>query len=427
MDSIDSSLASPALSAPTNSGSDAAEAASASLAAVVDSDLSASSLSSAAAALLRAAQSPRLGLPATHLSAALEAEIKAFCSRSNLTPRETDIFSILIEGVVRIKDVAVRLKLSPNTINNHVNSIFTKTKTTSKSQLLAGFLGQVTEELDRARFFRRSPRVLALTRDISSLKAVVDELIPNGFQVRSVATVEEFYAEAIAFCPPFMLIDLSAVGESTVDFLQKSQSLICPTSKMLLFGKRPEIKDRAHAMHLGAMDLIEAPFDVRSLYVNLMCQYIEDDTDRERFLRLAAPNVLRPEESIEISSEQVGAGGLSLSSNELDLVLKTKPQLGDLVELKLKFRDMRASAAPRSPDEPSLGMRAEDTITAQVQIVWRSQSNDPQTGLRFIHVQAQNRKALDRFTGFVSHSSTPQKSVRSFIPCRDSHLAEREL
>ncbi|HVK62685.1 MAG TPA: LuxR C-terminal-related transcriptional regulator [Bdellovibrionales bacterium] len=77
----------------------------------------------------------------------LQMEIKSFCTQSTLTPRESEIVLLLAEGVVRIKDIAEKLRLSPNTVNNHVNNVFAKTGTRSKSELLARILNMVGDGL----------------------------------------------------------------------------------------------------------------------------------------------------------------------------------------------------------------------------------------------------------------------------------------
>ncbi len=85
--------------------------------------------------------------PEAHLSE----ELRRFGQRWNLTPRERDVLNLIALGTTRIKDVAARLRLSPNTVNNHVNSIFAKTKTRSKSELLTRVLLDLSTELTRHR------------------------------------------------------------------------------------------------------------------------------------------------------------------------------------------------------------------------------------------------------------------------------------
>jgi DNA-binding CsgD family transcriptional regulator len=88
---------------------------------------------------------------AERFSPVLAQEINSFCQRHRLTKREGEVLTVLIKGVVKIKDVASHLSLSPNTVNNHINNIFAKTKTQSKSQLLAGILNSLASELQTTR------------------------------------------------------------------------------------------------------------------------------------------------------------------------------------------------------------------------------------------------------------------------------------
>ncbi|MES2855758.1 MAG: LuxR C-terminal-related transcriptional regulator, partial [Bdellovibrionota bacterium] len=68
------------------------------------------------------------------------------------------IVLLLAQGVVRIKDIAEKLQLSPNTVNNHVNNVFAKTGTRSKSELLARILNTVGDGL-----VMPQPHVMAAT------------------------------------------------------------------------------------------------------------------------------------------------------------------------------------------------------------------------------------------------------------------------
>lgn len=51
----------------------------------------------------------------------------------NLTERETDILTLLIEGF-EYKEIAQKLKLSPNTVRNHVTKIYDKLHVTSRME-----------------------------------------------------------------------------------------------------------------------------------------------------------------------------------------------------------------------------------------------------------------------------------------------------
>lgn len=217
---------------------------------------------------------------------ALEAEIKEFCVRSHLTPREREVLSILVEGVVRIKNVADRLGLSPNTVNNHVNSIFMKTRTRSKSQLLAELLNHVAEELEKARFLKQSPRLALLEGEGSNTEALVKVLNSRGFKVTCSRSQEELDACILSLAPHFVIAPLFDLGEDACRFLKRVSRLVTPAPSVLLLGEGSGIMDRCQAMQAGAMDLIPFPFDAAQIYQILMGHYIEEDFVRARFLAL---------------------------------------------------------------------------------------------------------------------------------------------
>ena len=54
----------------------------------------------------------------------------------NLTPRETEVLSLAARGLTN-KEIAYRLGISDRTVQFHMNSIFTKTETNSRTQAVA--------------------------------------------------------------------------------------------------------------------------------------------------------------------------------------------------------------------------------------------------------------------------------------------------
>lgn len=319
-------------------------------------------------------------------SQALEAEIKAFCAKSNLTPRESEILAILVEGVVRIKDVADRLKLSPNTVNNHVNSIFMKTRTRSKSQLLAGLLNYVAEELERARFLRQSPRVLVLDRDSVAATRIVETLEARGFRAQLVSSQGELDSKLSSFAPHFILVDLALLGEPAASFLRRVSESVTPAPGVVFIGAGNGINDRAQAMHLGAMDLIARPMDVEHLFQILLCHYIEDEKDRARFLKALAQEATAVLEGLSVTRENIGTGGIFLSATDLERILSGPMKIGDQVELKLK-------------------LGAEELVPTRGQIVWNSGTG---AGVRFMNLSRRDRERLSVFL--------KENSIRSYIP-----------
>jgi DNA-binding CsgD family transcriptional regulator len=81
----------------------------------------------------------------------MNTEVKEFASIHGLTPRETEVFLCLTLKIIQFKDIAIHLNLSPSTVNNHLKSVFEKTRTQSKSELLADFLQYIFNQLKQHR------------------------------------------------------------------------------------------------------------------------------------------------------------------------------------------------------------------------------------------------------------------------------------
>jgi DNA-binding NarL/FixJ family response regulator len=72
----------------------------------------------------------------------LKEEVGSFCRARSFSAREQDIILLLINGFASSEDIARRLKVSVSTVKNHLHSIFKKSKTKSKAELLAEFISE---------------------------------------------------------------------------------------------------------------------------------------------------------------------------------------------------------------------------------------------------------------------------------------------
>lgn len=72
----------------------------------------------------------------------LKNEVESFCKSRTLSAREQDIILLLVNGFASSEDIARRLKVSVSTVKNHLHSIFQKSETKSKAELLAEFIGE---------------------------------------------------------------------------------------------------------------------------------------------------------------------------------------------------------------------------------------------------------------------------------------------
>lgn len=315
-------------------------------------------------------------------------EVRAFCERSQLTPRESEILALLVEGVVRIKDVALKLKLSPNTVNNHVNSIFMKTRTRSKSQVLAEVLGSVAEELQTARAWRRSPRVLIIEKDPAAGLALAKDLQPRGFKCAPVAALDRLESAIAEVGPDFILVDSMSLNSTPRDLLDRVQAL--SPALTLFVGPGPRVGSIREAMDAGAVDWLARPIDPASLATLLAIHAIEDENERTKWFEREAAEFKVLPQPVPCTPENLGRGGVLVSASEVATALGTSPNAGDWLEFKFALDKV---------GEP---------FPARGQVVWTNQPED-RAGVRFTYLPQNARESL---TTFVR-----QHSVRSFIPC----------
>lgn len=337
------------------------------------------------------------------VSQALINEIDLYCSHHRLTPRESEVVAILAEGLVKIKDVALRLGLSPNTVNNHVNSIFMKTKTKSKSELLAGLLNYVSNELQQARYFKQSPRVLLLEQDKNQQKLLSEKLESVGCRVAAVETQSQLESVLQRPMPHFVVANLDAIKGSTSQFLHLVVRLTC--AQVILLGDRNQLRDKWRVMHDGAIELLPNPVDIQHLVEVLFSHFIEDDTEKSRFLSslrrgISAANTKVATDDVKLTRDNLGAGGMFLSLEDLTKVLSGPVNVGDQLELKLRFEKLN------------------ETFVAKGQVVWcRSPGEEtfgkPGVGVRFTQLTRWQR---DHLTDFLR-----ENKILSYIPAGLSH------
>ena len=328
---------------------------------------------------------------------ALIAETTNFAQGFRLTPRESEIVVVLAEGVTRIKDIAQRLKLSPNTVNNHVNSIFMKTKARSKSQLLAMLLGRLSVELQSSRLFRQSPRVALLSSDSqlrTSLAAVMKE---SNISVELFDSQREFIHALGKIQPHFVVADLSVADLQAIELLDKLAAHGAVHAAFV--GKSETIATRSQAMNFGAMDLFEANSAPSHLINTLLIHYIEDDADRARFLNGVVGEkveTVEAKEIIRVSQSTLGRGGIFLSSQEVARGFAKALVVGNQLNLRLSIDGV---------DHP---------FHAQGEVVWvqtDGAENSGGAGVRLLHLIDASERERKSWREVMRRNS-----ARSYIP-----------
>lgn len=309
-------------------------------------------------------------------SAALEAEIKSFCSAHHLTPRECEILGSLVEGVVRIKDIATRMSLSPNTVNNHVNSIFVKTKARSKSQLLSHLLTYVAEELQAARALKRRVRVAIVDADMSSSNSLVAELTKRGFEAHAFETsfpMTQWPSGLSDWKPEFVVVDhVSMASSETAALIDRARSF---GAHVAFCGQTDNPVARRNAMAAGAIEWFAKPCDADKL-VELFTAHAVPVSDATSvttrailFEKRALPFKIA-RSPIKVRQDQVGAGGAFISNEELLAALGGPVHAGDWIDFKLMVETRPQPVAARG------------------QVVWRAAEGEaPGAGVRFSYLE----------------------------------------
>lgn len=63
--------------------------------------------------------------------------LEAFCQQHQLTKREAEIIHLLVRKITTAEGLAVRLKVSKNTVRIHLQNLLSKTQNSSKTELMA--------------------------------------------------------------------------------------------------------------------------------------------------------------------------------------------------------------------------------------------------------------------------------------------------
>lgn len=322
----------------------------------------------------------------------LASELRDFATRWHLTPRETEILNLISRGVVRIKDIAEQLTLSPNTVNNHINSIFTKTQTRSKSQLLAIILDHISQRAERFRLFGRTPSLIYLGSETSETQGVMQALRQAGLACDLTSSPETFLHQLRWGLFQFAVIDADVVSQDWSTWLKNNHITSDPRLHVIMVGSSNRI-DCATAMNYGAGDCLTKPFTAQALYDAVMAQFVENDSHKMAFNHARMSNQAV---TLKVDPSYVGRGGLFLPQN---MIAGNELDNGDVFDLHMQMPDTTTPVAGR------------------MQVVWKrlqpNANGDIGYGARFVNLSLSDRK---RLLDFVS-----RHKIESYIPGRFSN------
>jgi DNA-binding NarL/FixJ family response regulator len=320
----------------------------------------------------------------------LKDELRRFGSQWQLTPRENEILTILCEGVVRIKDIASKLSLSPNTVNNHVNSIFAKTRTRSKSELISLLLKYVSYELETCRQQKQTPRVLVIDDENSLCQVIGEFLTAKGCRVQTISDSSQVLEHLNSSFYNFIICDIMMPAVDGISLLQNIPQFTRSTAKVLMMTGGSKW-DRAQVLAYGAVDLMEKPVDLNRIYHTIMMHFIERGEDRKNFIDSVMEFKPKATLQAKLAIQQVGVGGFFVPFSAIPS-LEGPLNVDDHVLLDIEVNGQK--------------------IAGPGQIVWiRHQSNmslESGLGVRYYGV-------CDRTASLMEHY-TRAHAIRSYVP-----------
>jgi DNA-binding CsgD family transcriptional regulator len=299
--------------------------------------------------------------------------------RYGLTTREREVLRLLATGVTYAPTIATILGLRPNTIHNHFKSIFRRTSTRGKAELLALVLEMALEQQARVAPFVRPPRVLIAVERPDPLASALNRI---GMQVRSVAIGEA--AQVRAETDPDVLI----IEGETPAVLDSSH----PRGTLLL-----HVYDGPVAPQSRRAGLMSLSDDVSRIVLAIMLHVTSDEYQRSRLLRVDASLQARLNGGARAAISNIGTGGafVQLSSEQLQQL-----DAGAPIELDVTLDDAR-------------------TLSLRASVVWQRrearQGTPTGIGVRFIEPADEVRMQLEDFVSsrrFASWLAPPPSQSR---------------
>ena len=308
-------------------------------------------------------------------------EIDGYSSSFKLSRRETEVVVALIRNITNSDEIAKTLMISTHTVNNHLKSIFEKTSTGSKTEILATFLRYAAECLQRRSPFVRRPRLL-----IVSEETVLSNFITNGLRDRGIKTYTLTDPGQITeilrrFAVDFVILDATCNSSRALRYVQQMRGAFPNWPQFLLINAEADCSTE-ECMQVGVIGHLTKPLDMDHLFRTVMGHLIEPIEEKARHLRLDLSSVITLPKPCQIGVHDLGSGGAFIP---LDGSLQKKYRLnvGSIVE---------ANITP---------LQASVSFKVKGRIAWKRSPEDsaeqPGIGLQFIEVSDHDQFLLDEW------------------------------
>jgi DNA-binding CsgD family transcriptional regulator len=305
--------------------------------------------------------------------------VTSVSERFGLTTREREVLRLLATGVTYAPTIASMLGLRPNTIHNHFKSIFRRTSTRGKAELLALVLEIALEQQARVAPFVRPPRVLIAVQRPELLAGALNRI---GMQVRSVSVADAAHVSA-EIDPDVLIVEADAQYPSGDSH---------PRSPLVL-----HVYDGPVAPGSRQSGLMSLNDDVYRIVLAIMLHVTSDEYQRSRLLRVDASLQARLNGGARTALSNIGTGGAFVLLNDEQM---QQLDAGAPIDLDVTLDDAR-------------------TISLRAAVVWQRrearQGIPTGIGVRFTEPSEEARMQLEDFVSsrrFAAWLAPPPSQAR---------------
>lgn len=303
----------------------------------------------------------------------LRNEVRAFGERYELTRREHDVLSMLLQGASSVASIADGLALSRNTIHNHFKNMFRRTGAENKAALIAMFARESAARCARDRATHRRPRVVILAPSAPQLPRIEASLRARGIHASTVHEPAE--AERVVAAHGVDVILLIADTEADADGMRQALRARVGARVRIVVGEELW----GESGYRPGLDA-EASLANDAMVFGVLLAFLEGDDARNRLVRV----------EVRLDGELSGTGPVQILNVGFGGAFVPLPPA--------------AAAALRTPDGPvrlRIQLPLHGAIEAATRVAWtRSPGQDALpagVGLAFTDMQDTTRAALETF------------------------------
>jgi DNA-binding NarL/FixJ family response regulator len=308
-------------------------------------------------------------------------ELDRFADRYRLTAREHDVLFLLVTGCSTVPQIAAQLTLSQNTVHNHFKNVFRRTRTNTKSGLLALFIKEALLRHAGVEPFIRRPQVLIVDADPAERERMAEGLNARGMETKmetdSTRVLERIAQERV----DVVVADILLPGVNGRGVLDDVVSR---------FGRHPVVLGtcsqtglvRSEWIARGARDLFEKPVSSDRLAFAVIEHSVDSPYERSRVLRVDTDLPARINEGVQGEIGNVGFGGAFIALRDRNLLEATRFGIGARLRLEFQLQDRQR-------------------MDLQGEVRWRRDSSRPAAeaglGVQFVEMREEQRHLVEEF------------------------------